>query len=150
LGQEKSGDDEEQRADNVAELELRNLRDVLAKQDGDLAEKKEQTHGLHEVHDMAGYPAPGSEGKITVVSRGKFIGVDAEENVPDKVATIACHEPKYGEKRDSRAITKSADCKWNGKWAKDIGGDLTHVNSRAKMVTKGLRGRRRRPMMPCA
>ena len=46
LSQEKASDNKQQWADNVAESELRHLRDILGKQNDDLTEDKEQSQCL--------------------------------------------------------------------------------------------------------
>lgn len=94
LSEEKTDYDKQDGADNVAKLEHRHLRDILAVLDGDLAQDEQETECLNDVGYVSSRSAPCSEAKISIVSCWKFVAVDAEEDVPDQVARISCHKTK--------------------------------------------------------
>lgn len=101
LGEEETGDDKQQGADNVAQPELGHLRDVLAELDCNLTQEEQQAESLADVRDVAGRLAPGPHCEITIVARGEFVAVDAEEHAPDQIARIASHETEDGVEGDS-------------------------------------------------
>lgn len=92
LGQEEADNDEENGADDIAQLELGDLRDVLTELDRDLSEQQQQTQSLHDVGDVAGQCAPGAETEIAIVPGWELVAVHAEEDAPDQVTRVAGHE----------------------------------------------------------
>ena len=66
LGQAEADDDEQKRADDVAEAEFGDLTDVLAVLDGDLARDEEEGEGLEEVGHVAGDGSAGAEGQVAL------------------------------------------------------------------------------------
>ena len=101
LRDEEASDDEDHGADHVAQLELGHLRDVLAELDRDLAKEEQQAESLADVGDVSSRLAPGSHCEITIVARGEFVAVDAEEYAPDQIPRVASHEAEDGVEADS-------------------------------------------------
>lgn len=128
MGQEETGDDKEQRAHRVAEAELGHLGDVLAEENDDLSQEKEERECLDEVCHMAGDWSPGAEREVTVVSSRELEGVDAEEHTPEEIATVTSEEAKDGEQGNSGSVSEGSDSEGDSEGAEDIGSDLSQIS----------------------
>lgn len=68
LVEEETGDDEDQRADNVAELELGHDGNVLSKLNGHLTEQQQQGKSLQEVDAMTSGCSPAKTLEMMIVT----------------------------------------------------------------------------------
>lgn len=125
LRQEETNNDEDQRADDVAEIALRHFRDVLSKENCDLAEQQKKSNGLQYVDALPGGLAPCSKRDITVVACGKFERVDPHENSPDKPAAVRNEYPEDSKDGNTWTEPKGSHGVGNGKRSKNIGGNLS-------------------------